>query len=248
MSNGSSSDDAENISLYDNQCGVTFTPPTLPRNRSVQVGTCEIEVIADTDRIVINEVSGTATLAGSVVNLRTSGILIIGDPADVPPSGWPISAGCISQGPGGSFSHTQTGNVYGNALDIAPSSDEGYNIQATHAGVVQAYYSTPSVGDGPYPGFGYYVVVTSVNGTFSSVYAHMESINVSDGQAVVAGELLGRINSTVGPGGTSTGDHIHYSLSGLTMSAPYIPTNVPACAGNCGAYLSLNAGQNCFKP
>src|SRR3989338_3463093 len=71
MSNGSSSDDAENISLYDNQCGQTFTPPTLPRNHSAQVGTCEIEVIADLDRVVINEVIGTATMDGSQVSLHT---------------------------------------------------------------------------------------------------------------------------------------------------------------------------------
>lgn len=250
----SGSQPATNVSLTDSRCGQTFTVASVAPGASDQViGTCEIKVVADMDKVIINEVTGSTTIDGNYIALSTSGILIVGNPADEPPSGWPISTGCITQGPGGAFSHTSTGTVYGNALDVTPSNDDGYNIKATHNGTVHVYYSTPASGRGPYPGLGYYVVLTSSTGRYSSVYAHMETISVTEGQTIFKGQFLGRVDSTVGPGGTSTGDHIHYGLSGASMDTPYIPVHVAACSDKspdpgCGSVLNLNAGQNCFKP
>ena len=55
--------------------------------------------------------------------------------------------------------------------------------------------------------FGNYVVVEHSDG-LSTVYAHMESINVSKGSAVVKGQLLGITGST----GRSTAPHLHYEV------------------------------------
>ena len=52
------------------------------------------------------------------------------------------------------------------------------------------------------------VVVVDHGGGFETRYAHLNSISVSNGQAVGIGQALGAIGST----GNSTGDHLHYEI------------------------------------
>lgn len=60
-------------------------------------------------------------------------------------------------------------------------------------------------------GYGQYVVISHSNGT-QTLYAHMSRIDVSSGQKVTQGEVIGAIGST----GKSTGPHLHFEVRGAT--------------------------------
>ncbi len=75
----------------------------------------------------------------------------------------------------------------------------GNPIYATRAGTVTtATYNSSA---------GYYVTVNHGDG-FSSSYLHMTHYIVSPGQKVAAGQVIGYVGST----GTSTGNHLHFTL------------------------------------
>ena len=95
-----------------------------------------------------------------------------------------------------------------NGVDLASSKNDP--IVAVRSGVVsRATYDS---------GGGYYVVVNHGDG-FSSVYMHMTHYEVSVGQTVSAGQLLGYVGST----GVSTGPHLHFSI---TYNGSYVnPAN-----------------------
>lgn len=56
-------------------------------------------------------------------------------------------------------------------------------------------------------GYGYHVIVNHGYG-FKTVYAHMSQINVTTGQQVKRGEILGLVGNT----GLSTAPHLHYEV------------------------------------
>jgi murein DD-endopeptidase MepM/ murein hydrolase activator NlpD len=58
-------------------------------------------------------------------------------------------------------------------------------------------------------GYGIYVVVSHANGT-QTVYAHMSVNNVSVGQGVLQGQVIGAIGMT----GKTTGPHLHFEVRG----------------------------------
>ena len=64
--------------------------------------------------------------------------------------------------------------------------------------------------------YGNHVMIThSMNGkTYTTVYAHMSSLNVSVGQVVNKGQGIGKMGST----GDSTGSHLHFELHNGTYS------------------------------
>lgn len=61
-------------------------------------------------------------------------------------------------------------------------------------------------------GYGNLVIIDHGNG-WQSLYAHLSGINVSCGQNVGQGDLIGLIGMT---GGTSTGPHLHFELMNTT--------------------------------
>lgn len=74
--------------------------------------------------------------------------------------------------------------------------------------------------------YGNYVVVDHGNG-FSTLYAHLNSRAVSAGQKVKQGDVIGYAGSTYGPGGYSTGPHLHFELrinDEVVNPIPYIPS------------------------
>ena len=56
-------------------------------------------------------------------------------------------------------------------------------------------------------GWGYHVMIYH-NGTYSTLYAHMSAVAVSEGQTVSQGQIIGYEGNT----GDSTGPHLHFEV------------------------------------
>lgn len=95
------------------------------------------------------------------------------------------------------------------AIDIANS--PGTAIYAAASGKVIV-----AKGSGWNGGYGNYIVIQHANGT-QSLYAHLSSLNVSRGQNVSQGELIGGMGST----GNSTGPHLHFEILGAKNWNPF---------------------------
>jgi murein DD-endopeptidase MepM/ murein hydrolase activator NlpD len=77
---------------------------------------------------------------------------------------------------------------------------EGPIVAATDGVVIFA-------GGNPCCSYGYYVVLEGVDGT-GTLYAHLSSIGVSEGQRVRQGQALGEVGCT----GTCFGTHLHFEV------------------------------------
>jgi murein DD-endopeptidase MepM/ murein hydrolase activator NlpD len=60
----------------------------------------------------------------------------------------------------------------------------------------------------PGKGFGKYVMVEDESGSYTFLYAHLNSFDVSEGDNVDEGEMIG----TVGTTGKVTGPHLHLTV------------------------------------
>lgn len=96
---------------------------------------------------------------------------------------------------GGRPGRHSTRSNYLNAIDIAGS---GSIVAAESGTVVRAGW------DG---GFGYAVTIRHANGLYS-LYGHLASVSVREGQAVSRGQTIGVMGST----GNSSGRHLHFEL------------------------------------
>src|SRR5262245_8950607 len=126
------------------------------------------------------------------------------------PHGCPlIAAGSIVITQGyGEGSHVPSA-IWG-AIDLAVDSDgdgvaepaatDGLMVVATHAGVARVFPMS-------WPG-GNFVLIEDAPSGWSTGYAHLSSIAVSDGQLVAAGAPLGTVGST----GQASGPHLHYEV------------------------------------
>lgn len=103
----------------------------------------------------------------------------------------PVSGGVKSQG------------IHGhNGVDIA--SAFGSNIFASADGEVIVSKSSGYNG-----GYGSYIVIKHGNGT-QTLYAHLSGVQVSVGDTVSQGQVIGNMGST----GKSTGTHLHFEVRG----------------------------------
>lgn len=97
------------------------------------------------------------------------------------------------------------------ALDIAGGGIMGTPVVAAASGTVISTCSScthnwgKSYSCGCGGGYGNYVWISHGNGK-ESIYAHLTSLTVSQGQSVSAGQLIGYVGST----GYSTGAHLHF--------------------------------------
>lgn len=103
------------------------------------------------------------------------------------------------------FCHSNAGRVNGHAaIDI--SADEGAEVIAVMDGVVKMQ------GEGNYEngktGYGNFVLIDHGNG-IETQYSHLYSINVTDGQVVTAGDIIGGVGNT----GNSTGNHLDFYIT-----------------------------------
>lgn len=86
-------------------------------------------------------------------------------------------------------------------MDIA--GPYGQAIVAAESGTVIRANSTDTWGSG----WGYHVMIYH-NGTYSTLYAHMSALAVSNGQTVSQGQIIGYEGNT----GDSTGPHLHFEV------------------------------------
>lgn len=97
----------------------------------------------------------------------------------------------------------RTQGLHGNnAVDLAAST--GTSILASADGKVIVSRTSGYNG-----GYGIYVVISHSNGT-QTIYAHMNRNNVSRGQSITQGQIIGTVGST----GNSTGPHVHFEIRG----------------------------------
>lgn len=117
-----------------------------------------------------------------------------------------VSSGNWTRPAAGRFSSTYGGRNIGSGNEFHYGSDiansPGTPILSAADGVVS--YAAPM---GTY---GNVIMVThSIDGQiFTTVYAHLNGFNVSSGQAVSKGQVIGKMGST----GRSTGSHLHFEV------------------------------------
>lgn len=132
------------------------------------------------------------------------------DPNTVPPAGkgilrWPLDNVKITQY-FGNTAFAQSGAYSGkghNGIDFGASI--GTTLRAALGGTVVGTGNTDAI-SGCYS-YGKWVMIKHNNG-LSTLYAHMSQINVSKGQKVSTGEVIGYTGNT----GYATGPHLHFGV------------------------------------
>jgi murein DD-endopeptidase MepM/ murein hydrolase activator NlpD len=98
---------------------------------------------------------------------------------------------------------------YKTAVDIA--APVGTSIYASSGGKVIVAKTGGYNG-----GYGNYIVIEHANG-MQTVYAHLSSVDISSGDKVSQGALIGKMGST----GRSTGSHLHFEILGAKNWNPF---------------------------
>lgn len=115
----------------------------------------------------------------------------------------PVPAGAAAGS--GNFSWPTAGSIsqsyWGGHPAIDMASYTGAAVKAADGGFVTL------AGGGWNGGYGNHVIIDHGNG-FTTLYAHLNSIFVSSGESVAAGQQIG----TVGNTGNSTGPHLHFEI------------------------------------
>ena len=104
-------------------------------------------------------------------------------------------------------------------VDITGNSAFGKSVVAANGGKVIYTQNTYVAGKG----YGKYIIIDH-GGNISTLYAHLNEIDVSVGQTVSKGQVIGKVGTT----GWSTGPHLHFEvrISGAhTDPLPYITSS-----------------------
>jgi murein DD-endopeptidase MepM/ murein hydrolase activator NlpD len=80
-------------------------------------------------------------------------------------------------------------------------------VKAAAAGVVVEHWPAPNGYFRGHPIYGGLIVIDHLNGTFT-LYGHLSTTYVGEGDRVEAGEIIGRQGNT----GISTGEHLHFEV------------------------------------
>jgi murein DD-endopeptidase MepM/ murein hydrolase activator NlpD len=107
--------------------------------------------------------------------------------------------------------NTRTNHNPLNAVDFQRAAGDALNknVRSSAAGTVE---TVRNLGNESY---GKYIVIRHAEG-WKTYYAHLNSFNVSVGQSVSTGTLIGKVGAT---GGNVTGPHLHYEqrLNGVVQ-------------------------------
>ncbi len=144
--------------------------------------------------------------------------------------------------------HPIKGNVqFHNAVDIGGV--RGENVKAVQSGTIKTVVSgitrEGNCSDGY--GCGNYIIIDHGDG-YTSTYCHLQKVNVTEGQSVSQGEVIGLLGST----GCSTGPHLHFGLrhdGELFSPAPffgYLEDGYEYCS-NSNSTPSVADTQRCVR-
>jgi murein DD-endopeptidase MepM/ murein hydrolase activator NlpD len=156
------------------------------------------------DIIAYNQLADATDISAGETIIIPDGTIVA--PAPVKTSGGKATA---ATGAGASgFVHpvpgaVRTQGIHGyNGVDLgAPA---GTAVRAAQAGEVII-----ARGSGWNGGYGLYIVIKHPNGT-QTLYAHLSSLSVAQGDSVVSGQTIGAVGNT----GRSTGNHLHFEVRG----------------------------------
>ncbi|WP_116042536.1 M23 family metallopeptidase [Amycolatopsis palatopharyngis] len=95
--------------------------------------------------------------------------------------------------------NTRTNHNPQNSVDFQRGDALNKNVRSSAAGTVEIVRNLGNTS------YGKYIVVRHAEG-WKTLYAHLNSFNVSVGQRVSTGTIIGKVGST----GGSTGPHLHY--------------------------------------
>lgn len=117
-----------------------------------------------------------------------------------------VSSGTWTRPAAGRFSSTFGPRNIGSGSEFHYGSDIANSVGTPVVSAADGIISHA----GPMGTYGNVIMVThSINGQiFTTVYAHLSGVNVSVGQSVSKGQLIGKMGST----GRSTGSHLHFEV------------------------------------
>ena len=159
--------------------------------------------------IIAQKKAQEASFESALTDLQAK-LKIAINPSQITPAGkgilaWPLDVVRITQYFGNTpFAQTGAYNGKGhNGIDLAASI--GTPVKAALSGTILGTGNTDAV-RGCYS-FGKWVMIKHANG-LNTMYAHLSQINVSQGQAVSTGDVLGYSGET----GYATGPHLHFGV------------------------------------
>lgn len=188
---------------------VLFIIFLLPLFITNMINSAMVDNLSQTPTTVVN----TPTPIITTYSTPTPFISLIPSPtpileSSIVPIGFPVESSCVTQPPGGGYSH---GNL--NGVDIGRIADNSaWIIKATHPGTV--------IWAGNFGTYGLAVVLESLDKKFITYYGHMRggSLFVYLGKKVERGDKLGIVDNT----GYSSGNHLHYEIRGpRSVFAPW---------------------------
>ncbi|MEW2477011.1 peptidoglycan DD-metalloendopeptidase family protein [Micromonospora gifhornensis] len=188
----------------------------------------------------LNPVAARLVAAGALM-LFVVGVLVPAAPAMAAPT-FKVPFPCGQSWSG----QTRSGHSPANAIDFNRTNDAGDPVVASAPGTVDR---VTDLGGSSY---GKYVRINHGNG-YHTYYAHLSGFNVSVGQSVGYGKVIGWVGST----GNSSGAHLHYEqrLNGADIKIRFSGTlalywgtktytSGNGCSSNTGSGTVRTAGAN----
>lgn len=143
---------------------------------------------------------------------------------------WPLKDPIITQHFGSTdFAKTGAYNGHGhNGIDMGTA--VGTKVMAAESGVIMGIGDTDQACKRA--SYGKWVLIKHSNG-LATLYGHLSSINVSEGENVTAGEQIGLSGNT----GYSTGPHLHFTVIAADAVKIFGPTEYKSKV--CGTYMVM---------
>ncbi|MES2436923.1 MAG: peptidoglycan DD-metalloendopeptidase family protein [Patescibacteria group bacterium] len=204
------------------------TSVTLTKNEKDKVLAQTKNQESNYKTIIANKKAARAAFEKELLNFESQ-LKIAIDPASIPGAkpgvlAWPTAKRTVTQ-TFGDTAFSRTTNAYSgkghNGIDIGIP--VGTKIMSAGVGTVAGSGDTDTVCPGA--SFGKWIMVTHTNG-LSTLYAHLSSIQVSKGDNVNPGDVIGYSGNT----GYSTGPHLHFTVY-ASQGVQIVSRKSAACGG-----------------